>query len=158
MNDVERAQRMADYISHVAATGAVEECDVFTLAGGAQDSNSPQWWFLTPPMADVIATADRNPAPPIIIDPIEPEPVEVTPMTRDQARRRALADIWNGELTKADYAPDTAIGAYWEANFTTLGSPCGPERVADDGSVWQGFSLALVCATPGDPWTVERAA
>ena len=79
-------------------------------------------------------------------------------MTRDQARRRALADLWNGESSKAPYNPDSEIGKYWDAHYKDMGSACGPEWVADDGSVWQGFSLGLWVATPGDPWSVEQAA
>jgi hypothetical protein len=63
LTDTERAQRYATYIEQVAATGEVDELDVFTLPGGARDSDAPRWWFISPEMAAVIGAAERNPEP-----------------------------------------------------------------------------------------------
>lgn len=158
LNDVERAARYKEYIEQVAATGEVDEIDVFTLPGGAQDSSAPSWWFISPEMADVIATADRNPqtAPPIIVDPIEPEIVEAS-MTEEEAIAECLDRLWGAVNGRVPLNPDSALYKYWVTHIDEMGSPITYE-VPGGYSRFQAFTRGVWKATPGDPWTVERAA
>lgn len=84
-------------------------------------------------------------------DPVptpEPEPV----LAADQA---ALMDIWQAVRSDVPFNPDAAFCRYWLDHIADMGSPVGPEHVADDGSVWQGYTRGRFKWSGGD--SVEAA-
>lgn len=155
MNGPMDPERMADYISHIAATGEVDGVDVFTTPGGQRDSEAEAWWFLTPEMATIAGDADRNAKPVIILDPIEPEPVEEPvanyPTTDEEAILACKRSVWHASEASApvgELTPGHGMDDHFIAHMGDMGVPVGQEYVIEDemgpARAYRGFVPAAV--------------
>jgi hypothetical protein len=106
--------------------------DAFVAAGGVVEPPAPP---VEPP---------APPEPPVV-----PEPV----LSGDEA---SLLDLWQAHIPGLVWNPDAAFAKHWRDHFGEMGSPVGPERPADDGSVFQSFALGRFKWSGGD--SVEKVA
>lgn len=78
-----------------------------------------------------------------------PAPEPVQPVTTAEAEELAWRDLFlaateNPARARIVYATHLGIVKYWREHYDDLGSAVGPERQAEDGTVFQGFALGLV--------------
>lgn len=116
-------------LSDQVGTSSEQGADAFGLIG-ASGQYRPAFGAYQTIVAAITPTPEPLP---------EPAPVQV-PVATLPADQAALMDIWQIARADVPFNPDAAICRYWVDHIADMGSPAGPERVADDGTVYQAFT------------------